>query len=660
MTRRTFFGVASALAVAGAANSGAGAATQSHTALDQPTRLYPHESSTRSTRDLSGVWRFRADTQRVGLQQGWFNGLSDTRPMPVPCSWNEIYDDLRNYTGAAWYETEFEVESGWAGRRIYLRFGSVNYFAKVWLNGELLGEHAGGHVPFVFDVTPHVNPGKRNKLVVFVENDLKLDRVPSIPDKSRVSMSLEHFPQTAYDFFPYAGIHRPVLLFSTPAVHIHDVTVVTTVQGGKGTVAVEVQTSPGRNGRISARLAGVSKELEAHGQVVRSRASLQFDVPDARAWSPADPFLYRLSLEIGEGSARDIYELKIGIRQVRVDGDRLLLNDAPLFLRGFGKHEDFPLHGRGLDLPSIVRDFELLKWLGANSFRTSHYPYSEEAMQLADEYGLLVIDETPAVSLVFMDSAPIIEARQKQLRHYIDELVTRDKNHPCVILWSVANEPILKPFQTNESAPPGTAEVGTRFFAPLFDLFRKLDPTRPVTLVSVQGGPADWPALGDVICTNSYSGWYGISGRLDDAAQAVEREVLALRARHPNKPIVFTEFGADAVAGVHSQPAEMWSEEYQADMIEMYIRILAEHPFVIGTHPWAFADFRTAQSIMRVGALNQKGVFTRDRRPKLAAHRLRSLWRGDLRPSALQAPAPQASAPQASAPQASVLQPPGD
>jgi beta-glucuronidase len=274
----------------------------------------------------------------------------------------------------------------------------------------------------------------------------------------------------------------------------------------------------------------------------------------------------------------------------------------------------------------LVRDFELLKWIGANSFRTSHYPYSEEAMMLADEYGFLVIAETPGVSLVFMDPPEIIEARYRQLEGALTELVHRDKNHPCVIFWSLANEPIPKPFHTNDDAPSGAVETGTAFFKRLFAHARTLDKTRPVALVSVQGGPADWVGQGDIICTNSYNGWYAISGELDRAGVVLEREITALRARHGDKPIIYTEFGADAVAGIHAHPPEMWSEDYQADLLEIYWRTLRRHPYVIGAHPWAFADFKTAQSIMRVGSLNQKGVFTRDRRPKMAATRLRELW----------------------------------
>jgi len=319
--------------------------------------------------------------------------------------------------------------------------------------------------------------------------------------------------------------------------------------------------------------------------------------------------------------------MKVGIRTVVVKGSQILLNGEQVFLKGFGKHEDFPIHGKGLDLPVLVRDYELLKWIGANSFRTSHYPYSEEALMLADEYGFMVIAETPGVSLVFMDPPEVIEARRAQLDSALTALIHRDKNHPSVILWSIANEPIPKPFHTSNEVTQAAIDTGTKFFASIFATGRRLDTTRPIALVSVQGGPADWVGQGDVICTNSYNGWYVVSGRLEDAAKALEHEVTALRAKHGDKPIIYTEFGADAMSGMHAEPAEMWSEDYQAELIAIYWNTLKKHPYVVGTHPWAFADFKTPQSIIRVGALNLKGVFTRDRRPKLAATRLRELWR---------------------------------
>lgn len=627
VTRRGAVGVSAGLALGGALAAASEARTMKLAPrTSPPSILYPHESATRSTRALAGVWRFKTDPKDVGEAEGWTKGLKDFRLIPVPSSWNDIFDDVRNYVGSAWYETDFRVDKGWAGQRIHLRFGSVNYTAKVWVNGQPVGDHVGGHLPFVFDITDAVSPDGDNVLTVLVENKIRLDRVPAVPDLSKVHMHTQHFPQTAYDFFPYAGIHRPVLLFATPDVHLHDVTVRTTLDGGTGKVSIDLEASAPWSGKAIVTISDDKRSEKAVVTLDKGRGSTVIALKDVRPWGPEDPHLYTLSIRLDHPTSPDDYAMKVGVRTIEAKNDKLLLNGKPVFLRGFGKHEDFPVHGRGLDVPSIIRDFELLKWIGANSFRTSHYPYSEEAMMLADEYGLLVIDETPAVSLVFMDPPEVIQARSNQLKQDITDLIRRDKNHPCVIMWSLANEPLLKPFHTTDPTPAGAEEVGTKFFASMFELARQLDQTRPVVMVSVQGGSMDWQAFGDVICTNSYNGWYGLSGQLDLAEEALKKDVATLRARHPGKPIMFTEFGADAVAGMHAQPAEMWTEEFQADMIEMYIRTLETFPFIVGTHPWAFADFRTSQSIMRVGALNHKGFFTRDRRPKLAAHRARSLW----------------------------------
>ncbi|MGY4397561.1 beta-glucuronidase [Sphingomonas sp. UYAg733] len=634
-TRREALGMVGAATMAGAAALPFDARAQSMTepkplpATGAPSLLYPHESRTRATRDLSGLWRFRLDPKDQGEAAGWANGLSETRSIPVPCSWNDLFDDARHYTGTAWYETEFRLDPAWAGKRLVLRFGSAVYRAKVWLNGRLLGEHIGGHLPFAFDVSGIAQADRPNRLVVLVENKLTIDRVPGVPDPAKYRMHTIHYPQTTYDFFPYSGLHRPVLLAALPATHVHDVIVTTTRSGATGLVEVAFAVSDGWSGPARLTIGGGKAAVTVEAAVRGGRATATIRVPGARLWGPDDPFLYRLSIALGDAEAPlDEYIMKVGIRTVEVRGSELLLNGKPVFLKGFGKHEDFILHGRGLDLAVLVRDFELLKWIGANSFRTSHYPYAEEALMLADEYGFLVISESPAVSLILSDSGEVIETRRKHLTGVLTDLIARDRNHPSVIMWSIANEPLTKPFHTLDDAPADSAAKGTPFFASLFDHVRSLDRSRPVALVSVQGGPSDWVGLGDVICTNSYNGWYAVSGDLPQAEVALAKEIEGLRARHGDKPIFLTEFGADAAAGAHAEPAEMWSEEYQAELIALYLRVADRFPFVIGTHPWAFADFKTSESIMRVSGMNYKGVFTRDRRPKEAAHLLRKAWAG--------------------------------
>jgi beta-glucuronidase len=267
--------------------------------------------------------------------------------------------------------------------------------------------------------------------------------------------------------------------------------------------------------------------------------------------------------------------------------------------------------GRGASAAVAARDLQLMRDLGANSFRTGHYPHDEDTLDLADRLGLLVISETPSVALFFAEEG--LARRQELALGYVDELVARDRNRACVVAWSVANEP-----------HPRDAAAGA-MLVELCDRARALDPTRPVTYASQA---ADDPGLRgvDFVSLNRYPAWYVFPGDIEGGIAPFAAELDALHARH-GKPILLSEFGADAMPGAHADPPAMWSEEYQAVLIERVLDVADERPFVAGAHVWVFADFATAQAEHRPHALNFKGVFTRDRRPKLAAHRLKARWR---------------------------------
>jgi beta-glucuronidase len=623
VSRRAF--LEATAAGVGAAALGGGPARAGEAASSRAGLLLPQQNPHRNLRDLSGLWQFQLDPKSEGEAARWFDGLPAARTIAVPCSWNDLFDDARDYLGLAWYRTETWVPAGWRGQRVLLRVGSANYASKVWVNGALVAEHLGGHLPFVVDVTERIVWNRATAIAISVENEQRPERVPAGPAKAGGLLSglFGGYPETTYDFFPYAGLHRPVLLFSVPAVHVEDLTVVTALEGSDAAVSVEVAAAGGYSGRGTVSLGPVRASLRFAGGA--AKAALR--VPGARLWSPEDPHLQPLTVTLEDGSrTSDSYTLDVGLRTVETRGDQLLLNGRPIQLKGFGKHEDFPVNGRGLNVPLIVRDGELLRWTGANSYRTSHYPYSEEAMALADRLGLLVIDEIPAVSLNFLDPPELVAQRLEQCTRQIDELVARDKNHPSVIMWSVANEPMAGNPLAGGS-PAAAVEAGTRFFQQLYDQARARDASRPVTLVGVMGGPVEWLAPFDVTSINRYYGWYTMGGRLDQARAALEKELDALHQRL-GKPIVITEFGADTLAGNHRQPPEMWSEEYQVEILRLYLDVAASRPFVVGMHVWNFADFKTGQGVIRAGGLNLKGVFTRDRRPKMAAHFLRSRWHG--------------------------------
>ena len=615
INRRQLLQAAGATALLGAQAAGQNSVPETNTAGLLGLALYPQSNPYRQVMGLDGFWDFLPDPENAGRGKTWSGGFSGGRPIAVPASWNDQFEDLRDFLGPSWYQTRFDLPFGFdPKRRLRLRIGSVNYLAEVWLNGEPLGTHEGGHLPFEFDVSGKLRR-EGNLLVVRVDGELAPDRVPpggASPNLPEITWD-QQYPPASFDFFPFAGIHRPVMLYSTPSEAIADLTVRTTVNGAEGRVWVKLDTTAGTSGTARFLLQGHGGDVRAEAPVSGAGVETELRVPGAALWGPGAPNLYRLTVElVRSGEVTDRYSLPVGIRTVEVRGDALLLNGKPIYLKGFGRHEDFPVVGRGLAPAVVVKDYALMQWVGANSFRTTHYPYSEQMMDLADRLGFLVIDETPAVGLFFAE--PGLERRLNLCRQYTREIVARDKNRPSVIMWSVANEPRSK----RAPAKPS--------FRALYDLAKSLDQTRPVTLVSDLWVEEESFEFLDVVCVNRYMGWYRNPGQLPAGVATLSNDLDQLHAKF-GKPVIVSEFGADAVAGHHAQPPEMFSEEYQAETIKRHHDLFHTKPYMVGEHVWNLCDFKTGQGTRRVGALNLKGVFTRDRRPKMAAHLLKELWR---------------------------------
>ncbi|MCB0190266.1 MAG: hypothetical protein KDE31_38600, partial [Caldilineaceae bacterium] len=382
-----------------------------------------------------------------------------------------------NYLSLAWYVTRTFVPNGWQGERIYLRVGSACYLGTVYVNGTKVGSHEGGHLPFAFEITEQIKWGEENVIAISVENELKPTRVPSgnVASPLGGGMLSSNLP-TTFDFFPFAGLHRPVVLYSVPQTHIEDITVKTDIAGSTGTVHVDVKLNRPATIKGRALLSDAATTLDAEVDFSDGVAQLTFQVANARFWSDTDPHLYTLTIKTDE----DLYTLPVGIRTVAVEGGQILLNGKPVKLNGFGRHEDFIASGKGLNLPLMVKDYALMRWTGANSYRTSHYPYSEEEMQLADREGFLIIDEIPAVSLQF-ESDEMADARLKVCLQQLDELIVRDKNHPSVLMWCVANEPLPASLRIQDLSAKSEDESiprGRTFLETLLRRARELDATR--------------------------------------------------------------------------------------------------------------------------------------------------------------------------------------
>lgn len=590
--------------------------------------LYPRATSTRRVADMNGMWKFRLDKENEGEEQGWKNGIPGADLIPVPASFNDFYTDKesREFTGDFWYETEVFVPGEWKGRHIDVRFAAVTHRCTVYVNGQEIISHEGGFLPFSARIDEVVNWNEPNRVVVKGNNELSFTSLPA-----GISVTLENgrkMTKPFFDFFNYAGIQRPVKLVVLPEESIVDFTLNYALEGNDASVSYQVETTGDHP--VTVEVYDESGKPVARGEGKEGCLKIE----NVHLWEVHNAYLYHFVLKVLDGEeVLDEYYDEIGIRTFAVEGNRFLLNGNPVYLKGFGKHEDSDIVGRGFNIGVMKRDFELMKWIGANSFRTSHYPYSEEIYQMADREGFLVIDELPAVGFFeslanfvdavsgkttnFFDRPTVPELKKNQLA-MLEDLIARDKNHACVIAWSLFNEPDT---MTDSAAP---------YFEEIFARAKELDvQKRPRTFaMELNSSPEHCKChqFCDFLCLNRYYGWYLLGGyEMVNAETAFRKEMGAWLAKGVNCPMVFTEYGCDNLQGEHKLPSVQWSTEYEMEYLEMFHRVFDSYECVKGEQVWNFADFQTVEGIMRVNG-NKKGIFTRQRQPKEAAYYFKKRW----------------------------------
>lgn len=590
--------------------------------------LYPQQSESREVLSLDGIWKFclyANENSDIDLNNEFVSLESiEWIQMPVPSSYNDVTvnSTIRDHVGWVWYQRTFFAPKRWSTekQRVVIRFGSVHYTAIVWVNGKKACEHYGGHLPFQADITQSILYGSENVIMVAVNNTLTLTTIPQgelqfMNDTNRYPPGYTEFHH-AFEFFNYAGIHRPVYIYTTPQIYIDDVTVITDISGNVGIIKYNIEFQS-KHADISSEPQCTVIVLDKNKNKVTSIKGLtgNISIPNANFWWPyllssSPGYRYILEIHLNFGIGEDVYRLPVGIRKISWNSTTLLLNDKPIYLRGFGKHEDSNIRGKGLDYPLLIRDYDLITWLGANAYRTSHYPYAEEILEMADDIGIMIIDESPACTIDYFTDALL-----EQHKEVMTELVMRDKNRPSVIMWSLSNEPSTYKNQSSE------------YFRQLVILTKMLDPTRPVTFVTSQAVGTDKAVqFMDIICVNRYPAWYSDCGHTELIKQQVINELTNWHQKF-NKPVLVAEYGAGSVVGMHSLPSSMWTEDYQVSTLKQHFKAfdyLRNQGFLIGEMIWNFADFATQQEFTRPGGC-KKGLFTRERQPKMAAHITR--WR---------------------------------
>ena len=492
------------------------------------------------------------------------NGLR----LDVPSDWNSQTPELKYYEGTVWYARRFDAPRQ-DGRRLFLHFGAVSYRCRVYLNGEEIGSHEGGFTPFQIEVTGRLKPAD-NFLAVEVNNTRTPDAIPAM----------------AFDWWNYGGITRDVSLVSVPEVFVEDY-FIRLDKDSADRISADV--------RLSGAPAGTSVLVEIPELKVRETASadergaaaLSFRVKNLKRWSPEDPKLYRVIVSAG----RDRVEEMIGFRNVRVEGEDIYLNGAPVFLKSVSFHEEIPQRmGRAFSESDAVMLLSEARALGCNMIRLAHYPQNEYIVRLAEKMGFMLWEEIPVWQGI--DFANDV-TRQKAGR-MIREMVGRDRNRCALTFWGVANE-------TQPSEPRN------EFLRYLISCCRELDDTRLIVAAfdlvrfdrDRQLFVMDDPFIEalDVVAVNKYMGWYHPWPVTPDrAAWDVAR----------GKPLIISEFGGEALYGQHgaADTASSWSEEYQEALYRDNLRMFENIPNLRGVSPWILFDFR---SPFRFHPTNQEG-----------------------------------------------------
>jgi len=513
--------------------------------------------------------------------------FSKSPTLRVPGDWNSQRPSLYYYEGLIWYQRNFDYTPR-EHHRAFFHIGAANYKAILWINGSKVCEHEGGFTSFDCEVTKLLHPGK-NFAVIAVDDTRQADGVPTLNT----------------DWFNYGGLTRDVSIVDVPEKFIDDYDLHlnparTAVEGW-----VHVQDAvPGANVSVAI------PELKLQATAVvdsQGRAAIKLNATGMQFWSPEQPKLYQVVLQSGDDVLMDV----IGFRTVEVSGTKILLNGKPVFLRGISIHAEAPYRGGRVNNDEDVAT--LLGWaheLGCNFVRLAHYPHDQRMTRATDRMGIMVWSEIAVYWAEHFGDPAVLKKAEQQL----NEEIRRDRDKASIILWSIANE------------TPNTPER-TQFLKTLAGDAKALDPTRLVTaaLLVRSVGHIKYvdDSLGaalDVIGANEYIGWYEQS---PEGADTTEWKIAY------DKPLIISEFGADAKAGLHGPATERWTEEYQASVFQHQLPMLNRIPQLRGMSPWILMDFRSPRRQLPgiQDGFNRKGLISDQGEKKKAFYFLQNAYK---------------------------------
>jgi len=568
----------------------------------------------REVQSLNGEWNYTLDQYNTCLRQKWFNEVcfdSDGRTLPLdysfddwdtvtlPCSMNLVKPEFFWYEGPFVFTRcfSYDIES-LGNQKVFIRIGAANYLCRVFVNGHYVCQHFGGSTPFMYEITDYLKA--ENRIIIISDNTRHHSYVPT----------------ENTDWFNYSGVYRDIELVTVPSSYIKSLQVSLVPGSDYKKIRISVETSGNVNIYKSNYVSVViGNPATVKGQLASPEITVDVPVSDGKGsivvdaevmlWSPETPILYEVKATYGNDCVTDM----VGFREISVCGRDIILNGKKLFLHGISVHEDSEFTGKALSDDERIEIIETAKKLGANYLRLAHYPHHENMARLCDRYGLLAWEEIPVYwAIDFTNPVTIADAKNQ-----LSELILRDYNRASVIIWSVGNE-----------NPDSDARYN--FMSGLSDLAHSLDATRMVSAaclcdnvtISIKDRLADKL---DIIGINEYVGWY--SPNFDELPKLFYNS-------NPSKPVIITEFGADATIGYHGSVDEKGTEECQAEVYKRQIEVLRDIPYIKGMTPWILFDFRCPRRTAKIqGLYNRKGLVGSDRKTfKPAFYVLQDFYKG--------------------------------
>lgn len=545
------------------------------------------EHVVRPAESLDGLWDFVVEPDRRDRAR---LPRSYTHRIAVPSVW-ETMPGLEGYRGVGWLRKRFALDEA---ARVRLVFGGVSHTADVYVDGRHLAHHEDAYTPFEA-VTGLLRPGEHT-IVVQVDNRFG----------EHAALHKEN------DYYSYGGISRPVELQLIDDLYIRHLHATPRRSGQRWALSVELElvnlATSARRRDIRLRLDG--QEWDIQPVVVQPMQTLDVCTElvglEVETWSAESPRLYTLEAALldQEVVTDDLID-RIGFRELKVRRRELLLNSQPIHLHGYNRHEDHGCSGCAFSVEAMVRDLQMISDLGGNFIRTSHYPNDMRFLDLCDEMGFYVWEESHARTVPF--DQPNF---RRQIAESTREMITWHYNRPSIVLWGCLNE-------CDSVSPAGREE-----FERVIRLIRSLDASRPVTFASDKPFRDICLDLVDVVSWNTYTSWYG--GGIDQVESALAEYLKWLHSSKSGggrgKPLIISEFGAGAIPGYRHPSHPHWSEEYQADVLDHELAVYLNHPDVIGAAIWQFSDVRITRHWWqrRPRTMNNKGTVDEFRRPKLA------------------------------------------